>query len=95
MLNLGLCRVMAMDTSLGKRSFRRKAWYMVVARTPVTVTTAIPDNPTASERVNTLSTSDAYNTVAKATLVIGNVYAHHASENLNPRKRLTRTTNDT
>jgi hypothetical protein len=30
--------------------------------------------------------------VASATLVIGNVYAHQASENLKPRKRLTRTT---
>ena len=32
--------------------------------------------------------------VASAALVIGKVYAHHASENLNPRKRLTRTTSD-
>lgn len=95
LLNLGLFCVMAMETSLGNRSPHTKAWYTVVTNTPMTVTTAIPDSPTASVCVSMLSTSEAYNTVARATLVIGNVYAHQANENLNPRNRLTRTTNDT
>jgi hypothetical protein len=38
--------------------------------------------------VNAFFTSDEYRIDAIAALVIGNVYAHHASENLNPLNRL-------
>jgi hypothetical protein len=41
--------------------------------------------------VKAFFTSDEYRIAAIAALVIGNVYAHHASENLNPLNRLIRT----
>jgi hypothetical protein len=67
---------------------------MVVTSTPATVTVATPDSPTASARVSTLVTADAYTAVVMAMLVIGNVYAHHASEKRTPRNRLRHTTSD-
>ena len=65
------------------------AWYTVATSTPVTVTDAIPESPTASARVSTVVTADAYRVVEMAALVI---YAHHASENRTPLKKLIRTT---
>ena len=86
LLNLGFRRVMAMETSLGKRSLSTNAWNMVVTSRPATVTVAMPDSPMESATVRTLLTSVAYVIVAIDALVIGNVYAHHAREKRNPGK---------
>jgi len=47
-----------------------------------------------SARVSKLVTSVAYVMVATDAPVIGNVYAHHASEKRKPRKKLMRTACD-
>lgn len=68
--------------SLGKRSRRTKAWTIVDTRRAVTVSVETTVSVTASACVTIVVTSFEYRIVAIAAPVIGNVYAHQASENL-------------
>lgn len=61
---------------------------IVVANKAVTVSVEITDSAIERDCVTQLVTSMEYLIVAIDAPVIGNVYAHHASENLNPRKKL-------
>lgn len=73
---------MAMEMSLGKRSRRTKACTMVETSKAVTVKVEMAENPTERAWVNAFVTSNEYLMVAIEKPVIGNVYAHQASENL-------------
>lgn len=71
-----------MALSLGKRFWRTKAWNTVATRRDNTVKAAIKVSPIESDLVNQFDTFIEYLIVAVAAAVIGNVYAHQASENL-------------
>jgi len=81
-LDLIFFSVIAMAMSLGKRSWRTKAWIVVAASRAITVNAETADSPQERDLVNTFVTFAVYLMVAIEAPVIGKVYAHHAKENL-------------
>lgn len=73
---------MAMTISLGKRLWNTNACRIVEIRRADTVTAEMVERVMARAIVRTLVTSAVYLMVAMAAPVVGNVYAHQASENL-------------
>lgn len=71
-----------MAMSLGNKSRSTNAWMIVVTSTAVTVSVATTHRMRAKLLVAMVGTAFEYLIVATAAAVIGNVYAHHASENL-------------
>lgn len=82
---------MAIAMSLGNRFLNTKAWRRVVTSKEVTTSVEIAVKIKAKVLVTQFVTSFEYLRVAIAAPVIGNVYAHHANENVNPLKKLIRT----
>ena len=72
----------AMERSLGKRSPKRMPWTAVEMSKLVIVNVEMAERVRDKNRAIGVFTSPAYQMVAIAASVIGNVYAHHVSENL-------------
>ena len=82
---------MAIAMSLGNKLRNTKACRRVDTSKAVTIRVDIVARVNAKLFVTQFVTSFEYLMVAMAAAVIGNVYAHHAIENLNPLKKLIRT----
>lgn len=74
--------IMAMARSLGNRVFQTKACRRVETNKMQTIVVDMNERAKASALVMKEGTSSAYLMVAIETVVIGKVYDHHATENL-------------
>lgn len=73
---------MAMARSLGNKVRHTKPWRSVETKSTQTIVEDMNDSAKARPLVMGEATSSAYLMVAIEAVVIGNVYDHHATENL-------------
>lgn len=73
---------MAIARSLGKRVRQTKAWRRVEMNRMKTIVDDMKERVTARPLLMTEGACSAYFIVAIDAVVIGNVYDHHATENL-------------